>query len=163
MNQVSNNMKTIPTLIALACTTAFASAQVERREVRLADCPPEVQTTVNDNARGGRIDEVDVIGIEGKTIYIAEVELPRDRDLKIYVSGNGALVKTLEDIALREAPEAVRTAVQGLGGSVDDVDKETNGETVTYHVEIDRTGEPDLDVVLAVNGAILSQTEEADD
>lgn len=157
------NMKTIPTLIALACTTAFASAQVERRELRLDECPHPVQATVNANARGGHIDEVDLIGIEGKTIYIAEVELPRYRDLKVYVSGNGALVKTLEDISLRESPEAVRTAVQGLAGSVDDIDKETNGETVTYHVEIDRAGDPDLDVVLTVNGAILSQTEEADD
>ena len=156
-------MKIIPILIALACTTAFATAQVERREVRLAECPQPVQDTVNTTARGGHIDEVDVIGIEGKVIYIAEVELPRDRDLKVYVSGNGALVKTLEDISLREAPEAVRTAAQGLGGSVDDVDKETHGETVTYHVEIDRAGEPDLDVVLALNGAILSQTEETDD
>ena len=28
---------------------------------------------------------------DGKQIYIAEVDLPRDRDLKIYVSGNGGI------------------------------------------------------------------------
>jgi hypothetical protein len=44
---------------------------------------------------------------------------------------------------------------------VDDVDKETAGQTVTYHVEIDRHGAPDLEVIVSADGAILKQTEEA--
>ena len=162
-NQPTITMKTISALIALACTTALSSAQMERREVHLDECPQPVQATVNANASGGHIEEVDVIHIEGKTIYIAEIEQSRHRDLKVYVSGNGALLKTREELFLREVPEPVRTAAQGIGGTVDDIEKETRGETVTYHVEIDRPGEADLDVVLAANGAILSQTEEADD
>jgi uncharacterized membrane protein YkoI len=156
-------MKNLATLTVLALSTAFASAQTQRRELRLADCPQAVQATVRDNARGGHIEEVDFIGIEGKEIYIAEVELPRDRGLKVYVSGNGSLVKTLEDLSLREAPEAVHSAVQGLGGTIDDVEKEVTGQVVTYHVEIERHGARDLDVVVAADGTILSQTEEADD
>jgi uncharacterized membrane protein YkoI len=162
-NQPTITMKTTPALIAFACATALASAQMERREVHLGECPQPVQATVNANARGGHIEEVDVIGIEGKTIYIAEIALSRHRDLKVYVSGNGALLKTLEEMFFREIPEPVRTAAQGIGGAVDDIEKETRGEAVTYHVEIDRPGETDLDVVLAADGAILSQTEEADD
>ncbi|QJE98014.1 hypothetical protein [Luteolibacter luteus] len=156
-------MKTIATISVLALATSFASAQTQRREIRLADCPQAVQSTIQSNARGGHIDEVDFISIDGKEIYIAEVDLPRDRDLKVYVSGNGTLSKTLEDIALREAPEAVRNAVQGLGGTVDDVDKEIAGQVVTYHVEIERHGARDLDVVVSSDGTILSQTEDADD
>jgi uncharacterized membrane protein YkoI len=156
-------VKTIKTLIALAFTTGLASAQVERREIRLTDCPAAIQTTVEAHARGGAVEEVDLIAIDGKQIYIAEVDLPRDRDLKIYVSGNGALVKTREDILLSDAPEPVRSAALALDGSVDDVDKEVTGNTVTYHVEVDRHGMADLDVVLAADGKVLSQTEEAGD
>lgn len=156
-------MNTISTLIALAFTTGLATAQVERREIRLTDCPASIQATVQANARGGVIDEVDLIAIDGKQIYIAEVDLPRDRDLKIYVSGNGSLVKTREDILLGEAPEPVRSAALALDGSVDDVDKEVTGNTVTYHVEVDRHGMADLDVVLSEDGKVLSQAEEAGD
>ena len=156
-------MKTIATIAALALATGIATAQTQRREIRLSDCPQPVQATIQQNSRGGHIDEVDFISIDGKDIYIAEVELPRDRDLKIYVNGGGSLVMTPEAIALRETPAAVRRAVQGLGGTVDDVDKEIAGQVVTYHIEIDRHGARDLDVVVAENGTILSQTEEADD
>lgn len=156
-------MKAIAIITVLALTTAIASARTQRREIRLTDCPQAVQSTIQGNARGGHIDEVDFISIDGKDIYIAEVEQPQDRDLKVYVSGNGTLVKTLEDIALSEAPEAVRNAVQGLGGRIDDVDKETAGQVVSYHLEIDRHGAPDFDVVVSAEGSILSRTEEADD
>ena len=156
-------MNAINTLIAIAFTTGLATAQTERREIRLAECPAAIQATVQANARGGAVEEVDLIAIDGKQIYIAEVELPRDRDFKIYVSGNGSLVKTREDILLREAPEPVRSAALALDGSVDDVDKDVTGNTVTYHVEVDRHGMADLDVILSEDGKVLSQTEEAGD
>ena len=88
-------MTTIKTIAALALTTGFASADIDRRELHLHECPASVQATIEANARGGMIEEVDLIAIEGKEIYIAEVELPRDLDLKIYVSGNGSLVGRL--------------------------------------------------------------------
>ncbi len=156
-------MKTIAKIAALALVIPAASAQTERRELRLEDCPQAVRATIEANARGGRVEEVDFIGIDGKEIYIAEVELPKDRDLKVYVSGSGSLAKTLEDITLAEAPEAVQKAARELGGAIDDVDKEIAAGKTSYHVEIDRHGEPDLDVVIAADGTILTRTEEADD
>ena len=155
-------MKTITILSSLLFAASLAQGQTQRRELRLSECPQAVQSTVQGNARGGQIDEVDLISIDGKDIYIAEINLPRDRDLKVYVSGNGSLVKTREDILIREAPAAVRSAVQVLG-IIDDIDKETAGQTVTYHVEVDRQGARDLDVVVSADGSILSQTEENDD
>jgi uncharacterized membrane protein YkoI len=157
-----NTKTTIQSIAALAFTTMLASADIERREIRIEDCPAAVQATVRANARGGTIDDVDLIAIEGKQIYIAEVELPRDRDLKIYVSGNGALVKTREELSLREMPAFIRGAVREYGGTIDDVEKESAGGTVTYHVEIDRKGIPDIDVVLSAEGAVISETEEND-
>jgi hypothetical protein len=155
-------MNPIKTLTALACTTLLASADIDRYELRIEDCPPTVQATVDANARGGVIDEVDLIAIEGKEIYIAEVELPRDRDLKIYVSGNGSLVKTLEELSLRELPAFIRDVTRGYGGTLDDVEKEVAGSKVTFHVEIDRKGLPDIDLVLNAEGGVIRETEEND-
>ena len=153
---------TIQAIAALASATAFASADLERRELSIHDCPAAVQATVEAHARGGHVEEVDFIAIEGKRIYIAEVELPRDIDLKIYVNGGGVLVKTREDIPLRAVPAFVRDAVRGYGGTLDDVEKETAAGKVTWHVEIDRKGLPDLDLVLNAEGGVIGETEDDD-
>ena len=155
-------MKAITTLAVLALNTALASAGIERAELRIEECPAAVQATVEAHARGGVIDEVDLIAIEGKQIYIAEVDLPRDRDLKIYVSGNGSLVKTREELSLRELPAFIGDVAREFGGTLDDVEKEVAGGRVTYHVEIDRKGMPDLDLVLNAGGGVIRETEEND-
>lgn len=156
-------MKSIPTLTVLACTTLLASADIDRREWRIEDCPPAVRATVEANARGGIIDEVDLIAIEGKEIYVAEVELPRDRDLKIYISGNGSLVKTREELSLRELPAFIRDVAREYGGTLEDVEKEIAGGKVTFHVEIERKGMPDLELVMGAEGEVIRESEEHDD
>lgn len=153
-------MKTTLLSIALISLAGHAVAA----EVRLADCPAAVQATIQQNSRDGRIDEIESYSIQGKMLYVAEVELAADRDLKIHVAADGALVKIREDSTLAEAPEAVRKAVEAklAGGIADDVDKETVGQTVTYHVEIDRKGAADLELTIDSAGKILSETEDRD-
>ena len=153
-------MKTMILPFALVSLAGFANAA----EVRLADCPPAVQATIQQNSRDGRLDEIESYSIQGKALYVAEVELAGDRDLKIHVAADGTLVKTREDATLAEVPAAVRTAVEGKlnGGVADDVDKETAGSTVTYHVEIDRKGAPDTNLTIDSAGKILSESEEHD-
>ena len=156
-------MKCIATLSVIAFT---GIAQAGAREIRLNDCPPAVQATIRENMREGKLDEIEAYTLQGKSLYVAEVELPEDRDLKVHVAADGALIKTREDSSLAEVPAAVQTAVEGIvtnGGKVDDVDKETTGKTVTFHVEIDRSGAPDLHAVVSLDGKILSQQEEIDD
>ena len=153
-------MKTTLLSIVIASLAGHAAAA----EVRLADCPPAVQTTIQQHSRDGRIDEIESYSIQGKMLYVAEVELAGDRDLKIHVAADGALMKTREDSTLAEVPEAVRKAVEGKlnGGVADDVDKETAGSSITYHVEIDRKGAPDTNLTIDSTGKVLSETEERD-
>ncbi|MCW1885575.1 hypothetical protein OKA04_12620 [Luteolibacter flavescens] len=152
------NTTSIRILAALALIAPAAS-----RDIRLADCPEPVRNVIQSNARDCKIEEVEVFQREGKTIYIAEVDLKGGIDLNLYVSAEGALLKTKEDIRLADAPEAVRTTLQGLGGRVDDLDKITEGETVTYDADIERHGQPDLDVIVAADGKVVRQTEDRDD
>lgn len=149
------------TLIAL---TGFAHAG--SREVRLTECPAAVQATINANLRDGTIDEIESYAVENRSLYVAEVELPNGRDLKIHVAADGKLVKTREDSVLSESPPAVQKVVEGMlanGGRVDDVDKEIAGKSVTFHIEIERPGAPDLQVALSNDGKIISEKEEIDD
>lgn len=160
-------IETMKTMKSLMHTLVFCAlvAPAGAKDVKLADCPPAVRATIEGNKRDGRIDEVDRYLIEGKTLYVAEVDLPGDRDLKIHVGADGGLLKTREDIALAEIPAAVNRVVTDklADGKVDDVDKEIAGKTVTYHVEIDRKADADLKLVLAEDGKVLSETEEIDD
>lgn len=155
-------MKLIQTIAIVGLTTTFASADLER-EVRLDDCPAAVRETIVANSRDGRIDEIDLIAIGENKMYIAEVDLAQDTDLKVYVNADGSLVKTREDVRNQEIPAFVNTIVSELGGRADDVEKETTGKTVTYHVDVDRTDAPDLEVVIDGQGKVLSKTEEIDD
>lgn len=155
-------MKLIQTIAAMGLTATLAHADFEK-EVRLDDCPAPVCETIIANSREGKIDDIDLITIDDKQIYIAEVDLPRDIDLKVYVNGSGSLVKTREDVRNDEIPGFVNDIVKELGGRADDVEKEIKGETITYHVDIDRNGQPDLEVVLDGSGKVLSKTEEIDD
>jgi uncharacterized membrane protein YkoI len=155
-------MKTLQTIAIIALSSTFALAEYEK-EVRLDDCPSPVRETIIANSREGKVDEVEIITIEDKKIYIAEVDLPRDIGLKVFVNGDGSLLKTREDVRKDEIPAFIGEVARELGGTVDDVEKETATGKTTYHVDIDRTGAPDLDVVLDASGKVIEKTEEAGD
>jgi len=144
--------------LALACHSMAG-------EIRLDDCPEAVRATVRQHERQGRVDEVKSYDIQGRVLYVVEVDLPTKRELKLHISPDGTLVKMSEEISLEELPDTVRAMVveKSAGGTLDDVEKETVGKIVTYRVEIERKKMPDVDLVLDAAGGILSETEEADD
>lgn len=156
-------MKTLKTILATGIfALGLGTLAHGGDDIRLDECPDAVRKTILDNARGGKIDEVDVIRIEGRTLYIAEVDLPRGLDLKIHVSGDGALLKTREDIPLASVPDAVRDTLESFGGRIDDLELEIAGGVSTYHAEIDYNGQPDLEVTVAADGRVLREVEDDD-
>lgn len=155
-------MKMIQSIAALCLTSSLAYADLDK-EVRLDDCPEAVRKTIVENSRDGKIDDISLIAIEDQQIFIAEVDLARDIDLKVFVAQDGKLVKTREDVRDDEIPSFVIDFVKTLSGRVDDVEKEVSGEIVTYHVDVDRSGQPDLEVVFDAEGKVVEQTEEVDD
>lgn len=128
-------------------------------EVRFAECPPAVRSTVERNLLGGKVDEIMEIRINDHALYLVELDLKGFRDAKLYVAGDGSLRKIVEEVRLRHLPESVRRAVeQHLGGRahVDDIEKVTIGENVRYHVEIEEPRQPDRTLVFEEDGAISS-------
>ncbi len=148
-------------LVLLLCTGTALSARA--KDIAFAKCPPEVQTTIRSHARDGKIDEVELLAIEGRRMFIAEVEFPGNKELKIYVLASGMLFKTREDIRIEEAPTKVQEAARQLvaqTGKLDDVVKTREADgTVGYEVEIKRPREKEMKVVFAGDGTILSRKE----
>jgi uncharacterized membrane protein YkoI len=156
-------MKTILTqsLIALSLA-AFSFAD---DDISLHQCPPSVQETIQKNLRGGKLDDIEKKHHGDRSIYVAEVELPGrddDNDLELHISDDGRLLKSIEDIDLKDTPPAVRDALRNFGGKVDDVDRVEMDGQVTYHAEIDRNNDDDLDVVVAADGKVIRETRDDD-
>ena len=153
-------MKLKSILFLLTCAAATI-ASAAAKDIALAKCPAEVQATIRAHARDGKIDEVELLAIEGRRMFIAEVEFPGDKELKIYVLATGTLFKTREEIQIEEAPAKVQEAARQFiaqTGKVDDVVQITEaGGTVSYEVEIKRPREKEMKVLFSAEGAILSQ------
>lgn len=155
----------IKTLAAIAlCGSVLATTTALAKDLKLADCPPAVQEVIQKNLRSGKLDSVKKLTVDGRTLFLADVDLAGDEDLKVYISEAGELLKTREDVRPADAPAAVMEAAKKLvpeGGKLDDVEKETAGGKTTYLVEIDRPNAPDLEVTMSADGAVLSQKDEA--
>ncbi|MBK1816440.1 hypothetical protein JIN84_12505 [Luteolibacter yonseiensis] len=148
-----------------SCVFLALAGHVPAGEIRLDECPAPVQETVRQYGRQGKVDEAKSYDIQGRMLYVVEIDLPDKRELRLHVSPDGTLVKMSEEITADELPEAVRAVVDGkaAGGTLDDVERETVGKVVRYRIEIERKRMPDVDLLLDPSGAVLSEKEEADD
>lgn len=153
-------MKTMVPLLLAALAAPLAA-----RPVQLADCPEPVRATIESKRQGGAIDEIDAHAIEGRTLYVAEIELAGDRDLTLHISPDGTLLSVREETGLEAVPEAARRLVQekAAGAEIDEIEKETTGKTVVWRVEIDRKDARDLVLKFDGEGKLLGEVEEADD
>ncbi|HAL70833.1 MAG TPA: hypothetical protein DCP71_03580 [Verrucomicrobiales bacterium] len=150
--------------VTLIVVAFVRSSMAYAEEIPLTACPAPVQETLRSNLHGGTLDEVNLIAIEGRSLYIAEVDLPGGRDLRIHIGPDGSLLKTREEITLAETPAAVQEAVRRLmpaGGRLADVDREVVAGTTTFRVEIDRPQSRDLQLHLAEDGAVLQQRDDS--
>ncbi|WAC19737.1 hypothetical protein OVA24_21190 [Luteolibacter sp. SL250] len=156
-------MKTIliHSLIALSLS-AFSSAD---DDISLNQCPPAVQDMIQKNLRSGKLDDIERKHYGNRSIYVAEIDLPGrddDNDLELHIAEDGGMLKLIEDINVKDTPSAVTDALRSFGGKVDDIDRvEVDGQ-VTYHAEIDRENDHDLDVVVAADGKIIRETRDDD-
>ncbi len=150
-------------VIPLVCAllAGFSGTVAANHCPRFLSAPEPVRKTVIAEARGGFVEEMEVHRIEGKTIYIAEIETPAE--LKIYVEEGGALRKVREEITAAGLPEAVRKVIDAENGRIDDLEKQTSGGKVVYHAEIDTPGGGEVNLRIAPDGTVISRKEKLAD
>jgi hypothetical protein len=99
-------MKTLNTflaILALLFTGGSAFAKSHKKSpgvsVKLKDVPAPVQTTLQANAAGGKVKEVEKDTVNGQIYYCAEVKGTDGKWSKIYVKEAGDLIKVEPDNA----------------------------------------------------------------
>jgi Holliday junction resolvase len=95
--------KTFLVIVALLVTSGAAFAKKNKKTpgvlVKSKDVPAAVQTTLQTNASGGKVKEVEKQAVNGQTIYCAEVKGTDGKWSKIYVKEAGDLLKVEPDNA----------------------------------------------------------------
>ena len=69
-----------------------ADKDENKQKVAMADLPPAVQKTIQDNLGGGTITETAKESKDGKTYYEAEVKKPGGEKVEIKVAEDGKLI-----------------------------------------------------------------------
>jgi hypothetical protein len=97
-------VKTLLTLTALAALPGSAFAKDHKKKaagVRVSwkDVPAAVQTTIQGNAAGGKVVEVEKDTANGVFFYCAEVKGTDHKWIKVYATDSGTLMKTEPDNA----------------------------------------------------------------
>lgn len=151
------------------------TALADKNEIDLADTPNAVQEAVLDATAQGELDEIELKHFQGQAVYVAEIDLPGKRDLDVFVTADGRVVRTEQEITLAELPAEVRNTLQqqvGRSGKLEDLSRVTVGKTVTFWAEIELPGaqskpgakiEIERDLEIAASGKILSSVESYDD
>lgn len=153
-------------LLTAACCLLIlpvTADSLQRRELRLDQCPATVRETILQNARNGTIEEVEQIRFASETLYVADVEQSNGTDLEIHVGASGKLIETREDITGKELPAAVLNRLNTFEGKASDFERHIKEGKTTYEAELDRNGRPDLLIRLDEAGNLLEETEEYDD
>ncbi len=173
----------LPALLSLALLyPAAVSAQGKKEKekdekVTLDQCPPAVQVTIQAEAAGGTIEEIEKETKGDVTTY--EAEIAKDgREIEIKVAADGTLLKKKvkdgdkdedkdedkeenekdEKITLDQCPAAVQVTIQAeaAGGTIEEIEKEVKGDVTTYEAEIKKDGK-EIEIKVAADGTLLKK------
>lgn len=79
-------------LIAVTLSAGANVALADRDDVRLEELPAAVRATVEQEARGGMIEDIERKTRNGKTVY--EVEIERDnQEIELHIDETGAVIQ----------------------------------------------------------------------
>jgi hypothetical protein len=143
-------------MTAILTLGGVANAQ----ELTLAKCPPAVQSAIQNNGQGGVLEEIKLVERDGSTLYVAEVGLGEKRDLKMYISPEGIVVRSRKEIDFKEVPAPVRRTILSLapaGATVSDVDMETAEGVTIYMVDLKLSETLERKITLQPDGTVLSE------
>ncbi|WP_047245511.1 PepSY-like domain-containing protein [Maribacter thermophilus] len=92
-------------------------------------------------------------------LYNVEFEIGWNTDHEIWYDTEGNIIKHKEDISRSELPEAVRNVIKTnfKGYTIDDLERITDNGKVCYKMELNSLVKEDWDVVMDVDGTVLSK------
>ena len=148
-------------VMALALN-AGGMALADDNEIAFTKLPAPVQAAARTQLNGGEIkEEAKTVVADGRVLYVVQVDHDKSGPVLYHIDPAGAVLKSSESIELKAVPVNVQAAAKQLLGKGDELDDKARIETyngiVSYEVEIDRDGMPDLKVGISIDGVVLSQ------
>ena len=153
------------------------------REVAIDEVPPAVKATLLAQAQGGVINEIEMDTEDGQIVYEAEVVID-GREVDIEVAADGTFLGTEADdedddededgdeedededeeevtVALEAVPEAVRATILAQGGTIEEIEMDTEDGQIVYEADVIIDGQ-EVEIEVAADGTLLG-TEVDDD
>jgi hypothetical protein len=161
-------------MLSLIGTSALAMGA----ELKLSDCPVAVQKTLQREANGAEINEVEKEIEDEKTIYEASVTID-EKEYEITVGEDGTLIeKALEkeddedddekgeesEVKLADCPVAVQKTLKRESNCADieEVDKETKDGKAIYEVDVKIDGK-NYEIRVTEDGILISKALDEED
>lgn len=158
-------MKSVTTITLATTLLGSIANKALADEITLSQCPEPVAQAIKSHRGLNRIDDIRQVRTANRIQYLAEFELPGERERKLHFSEDGILLKVIEDVRQSELPRKVRMAlVPFLAGAsrYEDAERVRAEGKTEYHIEIDLPDDVDLHLVMDEDGGILRRREEAD-
>ncbi len=141
------------------------------QEVNIADLPPAVKATLDQNANGATIGEIELEEQSGQKVYTVELhQNGKEREIMIAPDGKflgeEAEEKDNDDdgdddeketpVEMAKLPEPVRSRILEIskGATIKELKSEGNGPTMVYEAEYDVNGQ-EQSVKLAGDGSVI--------
>jgi uncharacterized membrane protein YkoI len=135
--------------VLLLLTSAGPARVVQ--QIRPAGLPTGVQAAVQrEQAAGADIKSVAAEKENGKTVYEIET-MVRGHSRDLTVDATGHVIQVEEEVPIDTVPATVKTALEARG-NVTKLEMITNGATVTYEAQIEKSGKHS-EVVVNAAGA----------
>jgi uncharacterized membrane protein YkoI len=176
-------------LISVVCLVLCIGAVATRQamdgeaEVSIDKIPAAVRATIENESKGGTIEEIEVETEDGETVYEAEVIID-GREIEIEVAPDGTLLgketeddedddgddddedddEDEEEVSLDDVPEAVKATIlkEAAGAEIEEVVKETEDGRIVYEAEFEADGK-EIEIEVAEDGTLLEREIEEDD
>lgn len=153
------NASALPSLAILVLAALLGAApRLCAQSVTLKQCPEPVAATIVSHLGQGRADKIKLIRIENRVLYLVKIKMPGRSDRKLHISGDGTLLKIVDEIRHEDLPEAVRNALAPFlagKGRFDEAERITVDGRVEYHVEVDLPAGVDLHLFFSEAGELL--------
>ena len=157
--------------LGLGGTFVMFAAESEKDEdgaaIKFSECPAAVQKTLTREARGAKIETVDLESEDGQVVFEADVVID-GKNYELLVAPNGALIskKLDEDIEehevemkLADCPAAVQKTLtrEADGAKIDKVDKLSKEGHNLYEIDVKIDGK-NYEVIVTEEGLLVSKS-----
>jgi len=134
--------------IALCMSSTIITAQDIRQD--------EVPSLVINNFKKKFPKAKDIEWEYKKTYYNVEFEIGFFTDFEAWYDRSGKLIKYSEEISKRELPKVIQDNIKTnyKNYKIDDVEKVTENEKITYHIEIEK-GNDEINLKFLENGILI--------